>query len=196
MVRISDASWEQLLDALNALPRGVERVAYLDGFGTFGDGVVTTITIPKAELHAGWFDISAEAMSEAGAHLRQMGMTRLAQVHTHGGSGCSHSDRDNAMAYSQRTGALSIVLPHHATRRPKLRDGAVHVRLDAGWKQLGGYELPNWIEIVPISYNFWRGSWEPSRTATRGRFAALFSGNRLRDVFHELASAFRGNKPS
>lgn len=195
MVRISDAVWEALLDALNALPPGVERVAFLDGFGPIGDGVVTTVTVPNADLHPGWYDISVEAMSEAGAHLRKRSMTRLAQVHTHGGSGCRHSGRDDVLAYSQRPGALSIVLPYHAIRRPRLTDGVVHIRAAESWIPLKAAEVPAWVQEVPLHFTFWRNTWDSSPTGISDRSAGRFSGRQLRAAFQRLASAFRRNTP-
>ena len=137
MLICSDASWRQLLRVLASSSPGVERVAYLDGVRTpAGDGVVTTVTVPHAEQSAGHFTVAAHEMSRAGAHLRTNGLVRLAQVHTHPGSDVRHSKTDDARAYSQRNGAVSIVLAWHASGDPWPTDGAVHVREDDGWRRL------------------------------------------------------------
>lgn len=150
MLTCSDACWRQLLLMLATSPPGVERVAYLDGVRTpSGDGVVTTVTVPHAEQSAGHFNVAATEMSRAGAHLRASGLVRLAQVHTHPGSDVRHSKTDDARAYSQRTGAVSIVLPWHATRDPRPTDGAVHVRDGDGWRGLDPQEASSFINVVP-----------------------------------------------
>jgi len=190
VVTIPDALWGALLDALADAPPGVERVAFLDGIGRIGEGVVTTITVPDAELHGGWYDVPAEAISEAGAHLRRLHMTRLAQVHTHGGDFCMHSTRDDDMAYTQRTGALSIVLPRHATERPLLANSTVHVRADVGWKSLDSREADNWVRIVPSTLNFRRMKWQTSLIDTR--VTSTESSDRWPSrAFRSLVSGFR-----
>lgn len=190
MVTIPDSIWAAMLDAFAALPPGVERVAYLDGVGSMGEGVVTTVTIPAAELHPGWYDVSAEAISEAGRHLRGHDLTRLAQVHTHGGAGCRHSSRDDQMAYTQRPGALSVVLPHHATRRPSLLDGTVHLCGEAGWAALDSAAAAARVRTVPANLNFARNSWKESQTDTQATSAAVSIPWPLR-VVRWLESALR-----
>ena len=114
MLILSDATWKQLLALLATSTEGVERVAYLDGIrnqshladatdaipvverADLVTGVVTTITVPNAVQSAGHFTVSAPEMSRAGAHLRQHGLVRLAQVHTHPGHDTPQSHRRRA----------------------------------------------------------------------------------------------------
>lgn len=149
MISVPEACWVVLLDELRHPWRRVERVAFLDGVMGERDSVVTSITVPNAHLAARYYDVSPEAMSEAAAPLREHGLARLAQVHTHGGNWIDHSPRDDAMAYSQKVGAISIVLPHHARRRPRLDQSAVHVREHDGWRRLDAYEAREQIRLVP-----------------------------------------------
>lgn len=150
MLTCSDACWRQLLLMLATSPPAVERVAYLDGVRTpSGEGVVTTVTVPHAEQSAGHFTVAAEEMSRAGAHLRGNGLVRLARVHTHPGSDVRHSPTDDSRAYSQRIGAVSIVLPWHATGNPWPADGAVHVRDVDGWRRLDPQEALAFINVIP-----------------------------------------------
>lgn len=163
MLTCSDACWRQLLLLLATSPPRVERVSYLDGVRTpSGDGVVTTVTVPHADQSAGHFTVAAEEMSRAGAHLRTNGLVRLAQVHTHPGSDVRHSKTDDSRAYSQRNGAVSIVLPWHATGDPRPTDGAVHVRDGDGWRRLDPQEASSFINLVPAVVDTRRTSASPT----------------------------------
>jgi hypothetical protein len=114
------------------------------------------VTLPDAAMHATHFIVCGDAMSQAGQHFRRYGMERLAQVHTHPGRDVRHSPYDDENAYSQLDGALSIVLPHHARRRPELRECGVHVRDDAGWRRLAVSEIEGTICVLPGLLDFRR----------------------------------------
>ena len=172
MIAIPDSVWQTLLDEFARAVQSVERVAYLDGFLLGDSGVVTTVTLPDAELNPGFFTVSAETMSQAGRHFRQYGMARLVQVHTHGGSGCYHSDYDDKHAYSQRRGALSIVLPYHARNRPTPFDGVIHLREESGWLPLTEHEAAQVIRIVPSLLDYRSPIWIESTTGTLERWMA------------------------
>lgn len=156
MIVIPEAIWQRLLGEFARTRGPVERIAFLDGVRAAEDGVVTTLTLPDADLSGSWYDVSAEAMSQAGGHLREHRMARLAQVHTHGGSGCRHSSRDDELAYSQREGAISIVLPEHATRHPGPHDGLVHRKVGDHWVGLSPAEAAEVVRIVPSLLDFRR----------------------------------------
>lgn len=176
VIWIPETLWEQLLDEFRRVGKTVERVAYLDGFRVGNDGVVTTVTIPDAELHPGYFSVTAQAMSQAGQHLRTYGMARLAQVHTHGGANCAHSSRDDDAAYSQRPGSVSIVLPFHGASRPAPTGGALHTRQEGGWISLDAVQAPVACQLVPSLLDFRSPKWTKSRTATLARLTAALSG--------------------
>lgn len=154
MLSIPEAVWEALLDSLMAAQPGHERVAYLDGI-RFRDregavhGVATTVTIPGADTTPHNYRVGAAAMARAGDHFAPLGLVRLAQVHTHGDARTAHSHIDDRRAYSQRDGALSLVLPHHAADRPVLSRAGVHVREPAGWRRLGGDDVDQVIRLLP-----------------------------------------------
>lgn len=156
MLTLTDATWKQMLAMLATSPGDVERVAYLDGIragdGTCRDiGIVTTVTVPHAVQSAGHFTVSAQEMSRAGAHLRQHGLVRLAQVHTHPGHDTRHSPIDDECAYSCKASAVSIVLPWHAADNPSPTDGAVHVYENHGWRRLSQIDAEAFIRIIPAS---------------------------------------------
>ena len=127
MITIPECFWSRMLDEFSKDTRQVEQVCYFDGVVVDTSGVVTTLTFPRADNHAGRFNVSAEAMSEAGKHLRQYRLRRLAQVHTHPTEWTGHSPWDDELAYSQMPGAISIVLPQFGRSRPSLQDAGCHL---------------------------------------------------------------------
>ena len=148
-----------MLDELAREATEVERVAYLDGVlyaseGVKEIGVVTTLTIPDAYLSPGRFEVCAEAMSQAGKHLRADRLVRLVQVHTHPGEWVGHSRWDDAHAFSQLPGALSVVLPCHAHSRPGLEEAGVHLRTERGWLQLTEDEIDRYLRVIPAFRDF------------------------------------------
>jgi hypothetical protein len=164
---IPDQVWSELLDEFARTSGPVERVAFLDGVRSGDAAVVTTLTIPDAELFPGHYEVSAQAMSQAGAHLRQHRLARIAQVHTHGLDGCHHSSYDDEMAYSQRDGAISIVLPQHAAYRPAPHDGAIHRKSGDRWIVLDPAEAATEVRVIPAFLDFRRPEWIASPTATK-----------------------------
>lgn len=156
MIVLSGLIWEALLDEFRWPRSAVERVAYIDGIARGEIKFATTVTLPRAELYPTYFNVSGEAMSEAGQHFRRFAMERLAQVHTHPGRDVRHSRFDDENAYSQMDGAVSIVLPHHACRRPELKECGVHVRDDRGWRRLSVGEIEGIICILPGCLDFRR----------------------------------------
>lgn len=154
MISIPEAVWDLMLDRFADERRGVERVAYLDGVrwvdrGGVTRGVVTTVVLPDATLTPGYYRVSAEANAEAGLHTIDVGLVRLAQVHTHGNDWTSHSDVDDRMAYTRREGGLSIVLPRHASRRPRPEEGGVHLRRGAEWQRIAAPQIADVVRILP-----------------------------------------------
>jgi hypothetical protein len=154
MIIIPERIWEDLLDAFRWPKAQLERVAYLDGIRTTELSIVTTLALPHADLLPLRYYVTPEAMSQAGAHFRKHGLRRLAQVHTHPEDWTGHSPWDDELAYSQETGAVSIVLPYHAQTRPALGDAGVHVRTDTGWQELRSTQVQNYIRLVPSLLDF------------------------------------------
>jgi len=149
MLTIPSLLWEGAIEAVRQPPHDRERVAYFDGLRFDGDGVATTLTLPEVDEHSLNFFVSAESMSRAGFHLRSHDLRRLAQLHTHPQSWTGHSPYDDEMAYSQRDGALSIVVPHFAGCAPSLADCGVHIRASRGWLELAPDAVAREIAIAP-----------------------------------------------
>jgi hypothetical protein len=147
VIRIPDALWQSVLDLFAEHEPRVERVAYLDGFRIDDRGypgasphdqvyVAVTIVVPDAVLRPTHYVVPAVAVSQAGRHLRTEQMTRVAQIHSHGNDWVEHSGTDDERAYSQRTGAISIVVPFHGVTRPMVTECGVHLRTPAGWRRV------------------------------------------------------------
>jgi hypothetical protein len=149
MLVIPEALWRQVIAALREPPHDRELAAYLDGVRHHEDGIATTLTVPPIEGGSRHFSVSSEDMSRAAKHLRAHGLRRLAQIHTHPGAWTGHSPYDDELAYSQRDGAISIVVPHFAGAGTGLSDCGVHVREPDGWVQLRHRDLGAAISIVP-----------------------------------------------
>lgn len=154
-VVIPASAWRIAVENLRGPPHDRERVVYFDGPVPDGSiSVVTTVTIPEVTNSAGHFQVSAANMSRAGKHLRRFDLLRLAQVHAHPTDWVGHSEYDDIMAFSQRDGAISIVVPDYAGCAPGLADCGVHVRGPGGWRQLSYAERAALILIVPSVIQF------------------------------------------
>ncbi len=156
LLALPEHLWRDMLDAFAQQDPGLERVAFIDGYRVAEVAVATTVTMPNAVCHPDRYLVDVDAMQAAGAHFRTFGMVRLAQVHTHGDNDLRHSRWDDALAYSQQDGAVSIVLPEHARTRPRPTDGAVHLRVPAGWQRLTPQEASAQVRLVPSMLDFRR----------------------------------------
>jgi hypothetical protein len=156
-IRIPEALWQSVLDLFAQHDPGVERVAYLDGFRVEETGypgvsledqvyVAVTVVVPDAVLRPQNYFVPTDAVSAAGRHLRAERMTRVAQVHSHGDDWVEHSPTDDDRAYSQRPGAVSIVVPFHGTTRPGVAACGVHLRTGVGWRRIRPESV---IKIIP-----------------------------------------------
>lgn len=158
MISIPEARWAAMLDAFATSPDGYERVAYLDGIRwrdrTGEHGVVTTVVIPDAQLTPGNYRVPAPAIAQAGTHLFEYKLVRLLQVHTHGGIWTNHSAVDDAKAYSGRDGAVSIVLPEHATHRPSPAAGGVHILQNGTWIRVPENGINDVVRMIPSYIDF------------------------------------------
>jgi hypothetical protein len=161
MIVIPSWAWRTVVKRFTSAAGMLERVAFLDGvaFGpTARDGgVVTTVTLPEAKLDRGHYRVASAAMSDAGKHLREHRLVRIAQVHCHPGRGVGHSRVDDEQAYSQASGAISIVLPTWARTHPGLGDAGIHLREMTGWRELRHDELDTQVCIVPSELDFRNG---------------------------------------
>jgi hypothetical protein len=149
MLLIPAAIWKGAIEAMRRHPQDRERVAYFDGIRADDVAVVTTLTLPEVTESELNFTVAAENMSRAGRHLSVHELKRLAQIHDHPEEWTGHSWFDDEMAYSQRPGSISIVVPHFAGCAPGLGDCGVHRRERRGWRELTAQEIRSELAIVP-----------------------------------------------
>ena len=138
-----------MLDCFSCEQRDVERVAFLDGMTWSGGGVVTSVVVPNAILRRQSYDVPAKAISEAAILMRDFGLRRIAQVHSHGMAWVGHSPRDDEAAYSHAEGSTSIVVPFHGRYRPNVEECGVHMIVDRRWVRLNSRQLSETVLVVP-----------------------------------------------
>jgi proteasome lid subunit RPN8/RPN11 len=104
---------------------------------------------PEQEARADVFRIPSASMSKIMTKLRNDGLMIGAQVHTHPYE-AFHSAADDAWAIVRHVGALSLVLPHFATRTTLesfFDDAAIYVVDDNGaWARV--MDLDDHLEIL------------------------------------------------
>lgn len=154
MILVPEMLWTSLLEAWGRMRAPIEQVAFLDGLERDGIGVVTTLTFPDAECSRENYSISSLAMSQAGQHLLKLELVRLAQVHTHPGRWIDHSPWDDAQAYSQRPGAVSIVVPEYGRRPIALERTGVHLRTQRAWCRVPPAQVHQVIGLLPSIVDF------------------------------------------
>lgn len=111
--------------------------------------IVTTLVMPALYQTSGNYTMRRESLRRMGRLLNRQGLTVLAQVHTHPGEWVGHSRYDDAHAYSQRDGALSLVWPHYGASLPHTLGGiGVHERRTGRWIQLQPDEACKRVRIV------------------------------------------------
>lgn len=148
--------WRAATATLHDRPHDRERVLFLDGPRP-ADGAqaaATTLVLPRYTHTRGNYGISAEEMSRAGRHLRQFGLIRLVQMHSHPSEWTGHSAYDDKMSFSHRDGAISIVVPNYGACAPGLADCGVHICLDGEWQQITPADLAEHVTIVPSVLDF------------------------------------------
>jgi hypothetical protein len=149
LIVIPSYIWTTVLDCFSCEERDVERVAFLDGVSEGGRGIVTSVVIPNAILRRQSYDVPASAISEAAVLLRNFGLHRLAQIHSHGTAWVDHSPRDDEGAYSHAESSTSIVVPFHGRYRPNLEECGVHMIVEGRWARLSPQQVTENIIVIP-----------------------------------------------
>ncbi len=141
--------------------REVEDVAVCAGQPTRdGDAVIQSALHPDAERAEGWYEQrDGPSWDELYLFGHKYGMYYLLQLHTHP-EGCStrHSPRDDAGAFSDRVGFLSIVVPNFALGGLDLYDPgvSVHERVPTGWRVWPSSEAKSRFVVIPSSVDLQR----------------------------------------
>ncbi len=148
--------WSSATATLHDCPHDRERALFLDGPrpAEGAPAVATTLVLPHITHSRGHYEITPGDMSRAGRHLRELGLIRLAQMHSHPGGGTGHSEHDDAMAFSRRDGAISIVVPHYGACAPGLADCGIHSCQDGEWQEIGVTAVARYVQVVPSVLDF------------------------------------------
>ena len=142
--------------------------------------VAVTVTVPDAVLRPQNYIVPAEAISEAGRHLRAERMMRVAQVHTHGDDWVEHSPTDDDRAYSQREGAISIVVPFHGSRRPTVAECGIHLRTPSGWRRSDGATVDAVVQVIPSKLDHRKAIWPKNSISNGGTFCRFLAWTKVR----------------
>ena len=140
---------------------GVEDLAVAAGHPTAdGDAVVTSVLHPDAERSAGWYEqrdgVGWDQLYKFGF---EHSLYYLLQLHTHPvGYSTHHSPRDDAGAFCDRLGFLSIVVPDFALYGIDLHAErlSVHERTERGWRLWSLEEARKRLVIVPAALDLQR----------------------------------------
>lgn len=155
---------------------GVEDIAILAGYTTAsGDAIAATALHPDAEREVGWYEQrDGPQWGALYTFAHQHGMHYLLQIHTHPpGSSTHHSHRDDAGAFSDEPGFVSIVIPDFAERGLDLADPAatIHERTRVtanntrGWRVWSREEVLDRIRVVPLEKDYQSKQPESRRVA-------------------------------
>jgi hypothetical protein len=142
---------------------GVEDVAIAAGYPTVdGDAIVAAVLHPSADRAPGWYEQRDDSTwDDLYTFGYRHSMYYLLQLHTHPpGYSTRHSPRDDAGAFSDRLGFISIVVPDFAQRGVDLRDPAVtvHERTARGWRVWTHAEASERLVVVPSVFDRQRDS--------------------------------------
>jgi hypothetical protein len=111
--------------------------------------VVTTVALPKLYQTGGNYLVEMVSLRRLAAEMRSLGLTNLAQVHTHPSNWVEHSPYDDERAYSTRQGALSLVWADYGLQlRHDLSGLGIHERREGEWVRLSEAETNSRIRLV------------------------------------------------
>lgn len=112
---------------------GNEGLVFLAGMQVDDSTIYTTVIIPRIDNTRGSVFVDAGEYGNCGRLARKAGLQILAQVHSHPGSCCHHSDGDDMLIVMPFEGMLSLVMPHYGRRATPLNEWGVHQRRGRTW---------------------------------------------------------------
>ena len=131
--------------------RRQEGVAYWFGKKSVSDlyDVVLAVVVPKAYHSSGNYEVPVEETTRMGHMMLDVGLTCLAQIHTHPPGVRQHSGYDDEHAISTSESFLSLVFQDYGNiRAGDLEDITVHERRSGQWVVLGDEAKRQRIMIV------------------------------------------------
>lgn len=146
MLEIPNVLWSRLLGHLRDQGAGIrESGAFLlgamDGASRTISGFLPYETLQRDVLNEGFVSLRAESFSKLWTECRRVGMTVVADVHTHEfGPEQSRSDRANPMIALK--GHIALIVPRFAQGRVTQEDIGIHVYHGAHqWTSYFGQEV-------------------------------------------------------
>ena len=134
-----------------------EGIVYWGGAEATGGAVALTAISPSAVTTWGSFQTDADANTEIVSLLSRLGLSLIAQVHSHPGDWVDHSDGDDAGALVRFPGFWSLVVPRFARHgfRPLNRCG-VHLFQSGEFRRLTEEAVSAQVHLVPAAVDLRR----------------------------------------
>ena len=112
---------------------GNEGLVYLAGERTDNETFYSTVIVPTVRNTHGSVFVDAKEFGKCAKRARQQGLLVLAQLHSHPGSCCHHSDGDDRLITLPFEGMLSIVVPNYGAEDVPLEKCGVHQNRNGVW---------------------------------------------------------------
>ncbi len=129
-----------------------EGIVYWGGIEVPVGAVALAAVSPTAATTWGSFRTEAEANCDLVVALAQLGLTLVAQVHSHPGAWVDHSDGDDSGALVRFAGYWSLVVPDFArTGMRPLDKVGVHLFGDGVFRRLGDRALKARVHVLPLA---------------------------------------------
>lgn len=141
---------EQILPTFRGPDGDHEGIAFLAGVELPGFTLFNAVIAPQAEHGPGRVHCSKEQVLACARAARSVGLSLLAQIHTHP-SGCTHhSEGDDEMVLMPFEGMLSLVVPNYAHFGMRPLDGlGVHQFQDKRWVLCSRDSVHAGLRIAP-----------------------------------------------
>jgi proteasome lid subunit RPN8/RPN11 len=131
--------------------RGNEGLVFLAGWRTETLVFYSTVIAPRVRNDFGSVFVEAGEFGRCAKQARNTGLQILAQVHSHPGSCCHHSDGDDKLIILPFEGMLSVVVPNYAIQDVSLAQCGVHQYQRRTWCLCDDYSVRAHLITAPSS---------------------------------------------
>lgn len=130
---------------------GNEGLIFLAGWRTDQLTFYSSVVVPEIENTFGSVFVAAGEFGRCAKRARSAGLQILAQVHSHPGTCCHHSDGDDKLIILPFEGMLSVVVPEFAAREVTLAECGVHQYQHGTWCLCSGDSVRDRLITAPSS---------------------------------------------
>lgn len=130
--------------------RGNEGLLFLAGTQEGNQTFYSTAVVPKVKNTRGSVFVDAAEYGNCGRTARKSGLQILAQVHSHPGNCCHHSDGDDKLIVMPFDGMLSIVIPNYGRSLTPIHTWGVHQRRGRTWYLCRPESVESSFVIAPL----------------------------------------------